>query len=87
MGATVLDDLDELIAENRAQKAEIERLRSELRKAKAEFECQRNWLDRAVTSNYQYNNDPALPGHRQAADEAVKRIGDVLEQRVSDAKK
>jgi hypothetical protein len=44
-------------------------LREMLRAAKREFECLRNWMDRAAASDYRYRDDPALRGHREAAHE------------------
>jgi hypothetical protein len=59
-------------------RAENERLRDELRFAKSEFQCLRNWMDRAQASLYRYRDDPALPGHREAADKAAERMGAAL---------
>jgi hypothetical protein len=56
-------------------KGEIERLRASLRFAKGELECLRNWMDRAAASDYRYRDDPALPGHREAADRVARAIG------------
>lgn len=55
-------------------------LRAALKLANGELQCLYHWLDRAVTSDYRYNNDPALPGHRKAAEETARAIDRALEQ-------
>lgn len=54
--------------------AEIQRLQAELRFAKDELECLGFWLDRALASDYRYQDDPALPNHRTAISLAVERL-------------
>lgn len=78
-----LDRIEKLTADN-------ERLRAALHSARGELQCLYHWLDRAVTSDYRYNSDPALPGHRKAAEDAAQAItvalGDEQNTRGQDAR-